>query len=82
MVILTAAIDRPKTGLKKAIQKTAEATDDLVGKETTDEITSVSKSSKELHLDEAKSEIPKESYISPEKKTISYWWIKINIIIR
>ena len=47
-------------------------------------ITSVSKeSSKNLENDNAnnKIEVPKERYISPEKKTTNYWSIKISIII-
>ena len=55
-------------------KKKAEATGDLVGNKIADKITSASKSSKELHsqinLKEAKNEmeIPKERYISPEKR--------------
>ena len=84
--------DAIKTASKRAIQKTAEATGDLIGDKTVDKIKINSKSpkefhsqnaSKELHLktDENEIEIPKERYISPEKKTTNYWWIKINIII-
>ena len=50
-----------------------------------DKITSVSKkSSKKLHskeLQNSETETPKERYISPEKKTTNYWWIKVSIII-
>ena len=58
---------------KRAIQKPAEATDDLSGDKTEDKITSVSKKSpKELNLQNSgadnKIEIPKERYISPKKK--------------
>ena len=42
--------DAIKTASKRAIQKTAEATGDLIGNEISDKITSVSKkSAKELH---------------------------------
>ena len=64
--------DAIKTASKTAIQKTAEATGDLTGDKIANKITK--KSSKELHsqnnLDEAKNktEIPKERYISPEKR--------------
>ena len=61
--------DALKTASKRAIQKTTEATGDLIGNKMVDEITSASKSYKKLHsqnnLDET--DIPKERYISPEK---------------
>ena len=62
--------DAIKTPSKRAIQKTAEATGDLIG----NKITSISKSprnaSKELHSKTGANEIeiPKERYISPEEK--------------
>ena len=66
--------DAIKTASKKAIQKTAEGTGDLIDNKIADKITSTSKSpqnaSKELHskTDENKIEIRKERYISPEKR--------------
>ena len=71
------ATDAIKTTSKRAIQKTAEATGDLIGNKTPDKITSTSKKSlkefdlKELHStelssSEANNEIPKERYISPQ----------------
>ena len=53
--------DAIKTASKRAIQKTSEATGDLIGNKTADKITSVSKKSpKELPLqNEYKIEIPK-----------------------
>ena len=66
--------DAIKTASKRAIPKTAKATGDLYDNKIADKFTSISKSSKELHsqsnLDEAKSEIeiPKERYISPERR--------------
>ena len=59
--------------MKRAIQKPAEATGDLIGNKTADKITNASKkSSKELHSTElhlenkeANNEISKERYISP-----------------
>ena len=76
--------DAIKTALKRANQKTAEATGDLVGNKIADKITNVStemqpKSPKELHSVELRSkeihstkeaitEIPKERYISPQKR--------------
>ena len=70
--------DPIKTASKRAIQKTAEATGDLIGNRIGDKITNFSKKSSrelqstELHSqnDEANNqiEIPKERYISPEKR--------------
>ena len=67
-----------KTASKRAIQKSAEAAGDLIRNKIADKITSISKSpkgyhSKELHskTNENEIEIPKERYISPEKR-ISY----------
>ena len=60
--------DAIKTTSKRAIQKTAEATDDLIGNKIADKITSVSiKSNKELPNDEARATI-KKRYISPEER--------------
>ena len=68
------ATDAIKSASKRAIQKTAEATGDLIGNKVDD--SEVTKASKELHsktsqnnLDEAKNktEIPKERHISPEE---------------
>ena len=67
--------DAIKTASKRAIQKAAEATGDLIGNKTADKITSVSKkSAMELHNnDEAKKEdaeitTHKKRYISPEER--------------
>ena len=64
-----------KTTSKRANKKTAEATGDLIGNKIVDKITSISKCPKEFHLkefhsktDENEIEIPKERYISPEKR--------------
>ena len=61
--------DAIKTAPKRAIQKTAEATGDLIGNKIADQITSVLKSSQN-NLDKANNEIeiPKERYISPEER--------------
>ena len=49
------------------VQKTAEATEDLIGNKITDKITSLGKTkSKEREKEE------QEIYISPEKKTTKY----------
>ena len=66
--------DAIKTASKRAIQKTAEAIEDLVGNKIADKITSVSKKSlkkphdKELLSSEVNKEMPKERYISPKER--------------
>ena len=64
-------MDAIKTASKRAIQKTAEATCDLIGNKTADKITSVSKkSAKELPNEEIDVEITTHNkrYISPEER--------------
>ena len=56
--------DSMKTASKRAIQKTAEATDDLIGNKITDKITSVSKKVQNNEL-KAGNGIPKDV---PKKK--------------
>ena len=67
--------DATKTVSKRAIQKIAEATGDLIANKIADKITSVSKKkpTKELPNDETKEEdveiaTPKKRYISPEER--------------
>ena len=65
--------DATKTASKRAIQKTAEATGDLIDNKFADKITSVSKkSTEELPNDETEEDIeratPKKRYISPEER--------------
>ena len=72
-----------KATSKRVIQKTAEATGDLIGNKTVDKITMVSKSSPQNNSEANEKEIP----ISPEliHKIINdpilneenYWWSKI-----
>ena len=57
-----------KTASKRAIQKTAEATGDLIGNKLADKITSFSKKSSQNGEAHDKMEIPNERYISPEKR--------------
>ena len=66
----TSATDAIKTASKRAIQKTAEATGDLVGNKIADKITNASKKSRneEIQSNEVNKEIPKERYISPDKR--------------
>ena len=59
--------DATKTPVKRAIQKTAEATGDLFGNKIAHKITNISKKfSKELQNNDI--EVPKETYISSEKR--------------
>ena len=64
------AADAIKSASKRAIQKTAEATGDLVGSKIADKITSASKKSRneEIKSNEVNNEIPKERYISPKER--------------
>ena len=55
--------DAINTASKRAIQKTAEATGDLIGNKTADKITIKAKISNQQEVD-----TPKEIYISPEKR--------------
>ena len=63
--------DAIKTASKRAIQKSAEATSDLIGNKIADKITSVSKkSTNELQNNETEVDVeraPKKRYISPRK---------------
>ena len=65
--------DAIKTASKRVIQKTTEATDDLIGSKIADKTMSVPKKSAELSStknDDVNSEtgVPKRRYISPEKR--------------
>ena len=64
------ATDALKTTLKRVIQKTEEATDDLIGNTIPDKITRISKNSKQNNsvTIEHNKEISKERYISPEER--------------
>ena len=56
-------IDAAKTVSKRVVQKTAEATGDLIGNKTADKITSIGKSK-----EKEKTEKAEEIYIPPEKR--------------
>ena len=61
--------DAIKTVSKRAVQKTAEKTGDLIGNAIVDKITILSKkSAKELSNDETEVDKPKNTYISPEER--------------
>ena len=62
------ATDVLKTALEKPIKKTAETAGDFIGNKIADKITSVSKTSPRNNLVTNKDEIPREMYISPEKR--------------
>ena len=59
-----------KTASKRAIQKTAEATGDLIGNKIADKITSVSKkkSNNDNNNDDVELATHKKRYISPEER--------------
>ena len=61
------ATDAVKTASKREIQKTAEATGDLIGNKIADKITSVSKK-KSNNNDNVKLTTHKKGYISPEQR--------------
>ena len=60
------ATDVLKTSSKRTIQKTTEATGDLIRNEIADKITRVSKTSKTNRSEGNEEEILRERYISPE----------------
>ena len=60
------ATDAIKTASKRAIQKTAEATGDLIGNKVVDKITIVSK--KKSNNDDVELATHKKRYISPEER--------------
>ena len=63
------ATDALKIAGKRATQKTAEASGDLLGNFIADKITGISKkSASEPHSKAASNEIPKERYISPQER--------------
>ena len=64
------ATDAIKTASKRAIQKTAEATGDLIGNKIAHKITSISKkkSDNNNNNDDVELTTPKKRYISPEER--------------
>ena len=62
-------IDAAKTASKRVVQKTAEATGDLIGNKIADKITLVGKSKNKQKKDEINEmNETEETYISPEKR--------------
>ena len=64
------AVDAVKTTSKRAIQKTAEATGDLIGNKIADKITNASKKSNNNNNDDDDEKLTtyKKRYISPEER--------------
>ena len=66
------ATDALKTSSKRVVQKTVEATGDLIGNTIVNRITKVSENSQqnnsETGTNEHDKEIPKEKYVSPEER--------------
>ena len=60
--------DAIKTASKRAIQKTAEATGDLIGNKIADKITSVSKKPNNNNNEDVELTTHKKRYISPEER--------------
>ena len=72
-------IDTAKTASKRVVQKTAEATGDLIGNKTADKITSIGKTK------EKPKEKPEKMYIPPEKRQqitddLKLFWIIIIVM--
>ena len=63
------------------IQKTAEATHDLIGNKTADKITKVPKHSQQNNLQTITNENDKEKPNS-RRKTKNYWWSEIKITVQ
>ena len=72
ILLKKSATDAFKIASKRAIQKIAEATHDLVGNTIPNKITSISKKKKktasEPHPNVVNNEIPKERYITPQER--------------
>ena len=67
IVLKKSTTDAIKTASKRAIQKTAEATGNLIGNTIADKITSVSKKTSNNNNDGVELTTHKKRYISPEE---------------
>ena len=70
-----------KNASKGAIEKTAEATSDLIGNKTANKITNVSRTSSDIVTNWTENiglhiKIPKKDIYLQKKKKESYWWPK------
>ena len=61
-------VDAAKTASKRVVQKTAEATEDLIGNEIADKITYVGKSENKQKENKNETNEAEEIYIPPEKR--------------
>ena len=79
------ASGRIKNSPKRVIQKSLEATGDLIGNKTADKITKVSKYSQQHNSEKARSdhyiEIPTERYVSPEETEKNIDKLRLNSIM-
>ena len=79
------ASGRIKNSPKRVIQKSLEATGDLIGNKTADKITKVSKHSQQHNSEKARSdhyiEIPTERYVSPEETEKNIDKLRLNSIM-
>ena len=79
------ASGRIKTSPKRVIQKSLEATGDLIGNKTADKITKNSKHSQQHNSEKARSdhyiEIPTERYVSPEETEKNIDKLRLNGIM-
>ena len=74
MIIKLSATDALVTASKIAVQKTAEASGDLIGNNIAKRITKVSKNSQQnnskIVTNEHDKKMPKERYLSPEERRL------------
>ena len=74
MIIKLSATDALMAASKIAVQKTAEATGDLIGNNIAKRITKVSKNSQQnnskIVTNEHDKKMPKERYLSPEERRL------------
>ena len=79
------ASGRIKNSPKRVIQKSLEATGDLIGNKTADKITKVSKHSQQHNSEKARIdhyiEIPTERYVSPEETEKNIDKLRLNSIM-
>ena len=66
-------VDVAKTAWKRVVQKTAEATGDLIRNKIADKITSIGKPKE-------KKQGSRRNFYSTWKKTTNYWWLEIVLI--
>ena len=73
-----------KTASKRAIQKTAWATNDLICNKTADKVRNTSKKSLACSQNDDvnnETEVPKKKIHISRRKTTNYWWINVSITI-